>query len=206
MIDYCIEKICSSYRISDYLSEKGIEPKRRSGDRLCYLCPLPGHANDTNPSFYVFDKGDYEDFHCFACKAGGSIIQFIEKYEQLSIKDVIRKLSQGINLDIEDELDFIVAKIVDDDETKVTDQEIVQVAMGISTICHIFLKNVEFDKEEVKVCDKFFEHVDKYIINRDKEKLVKASDLLSVHLKKRFLAYSERKKQEELERYRNWKM
>jgi len=25
-------------------------------------------------------------------------------------------------------------------------------------------------------------------------------------LKKRFLAYSERKKQEELERYRNWKM
>ncbi|MER3535981.1 MAG: DNA primase [Thermus sp.] len=53
------------------------------------LCPF--HQEKT-PSFYVDeDKGL---FYCFGCKAGGDLIQFVERIEGLDFKEALRRLAE----------------------------------------------------------------------------------------------------------------
>ena len=55
------------------LAGKGIYPAkeqpRQPKDAYLFLCPLPGHANDTDPSFSV--HADENQWHCFPCGKGG---------------------------------------------------------------------------------------------------------------------------------------
>jgi hypothetical protein len=55
------------------LAEKGIHPAWENPhsikDRYYYLCPLPGHGNDSHPSFSVHSDG--VQWHCFPCGLGG---------------------------------------------------------------------------------------------------------------------------------------
>lgn len=70
------------------------------GSRLWGHCPF--HA-DRSPSFSV--SPDKQLFHCFSCKAGGSVIQFIMQSENLSFADAVRRLAQRAGMDMPDEID-----------------------------------------------------------------------------------------------------
>ena len=70
------------------------------GGRLWGHCPF--HA-DKKPSLSV--TPDKQLFHCFSCKAGGSVIQFIMQVENLSYIDAIRNLAQRAGMDMPDEID-----------------------------------------------------------------------------------------------------
>lgn len=76
-----------------------IELKSRGG-RLWGHCPF--HADKT-PSFSV--SPDKQLFHCFSCKAGGSVIQFIMQAENLSYVDAVRHLAERAGMDMPDEVD-----------------------------------------------------------------------------------------------------
>jgi hypothetical protein len=64
----------------ELLAARGIFPDaenpRSAKDRYRFLCPLPGHANDTHPSFSVHADG--VRWHCFPCGAGGGPGKLIE--------------------------------------------------------------------------------------------------------------------------------
>ncbi len=70
------------------------------GGRLWGHCPF--HVDKT-PSFSV--SPDKQLFHCFSCKAGGSVIQFVMQAENLSYIDAVRQLAQRAGMDMPNEID-----------------------------------------------------------------------------------------------------
>ncbi|MBR3298334.1 MAG: DNA primase [Clostridia bacterium] len=79
--------------ISEYTH---LSPK---GGRMWGLCPF--HPERT-ASFSV--SPDKQLFHCFSCKAGGSVIQFVMQAENLSYPDAVRFLAQRVGMDLPDEV------------------------------------------------------------------------------------------------------
>lgn len=73
---------------------------KSKGSRMWGLCPF--HP-EKDASFSV--SPDKQLFHCFSCKAGGSVIQFIMQAENLPYIDAIRFLAQRAGMDMPDEVD-----------------------------------------------------------------------------------------------------
>ena len=71
---------------------------RKRGNDLVGLCPFHG---EKTPSFHVHpDKGF---FKCFGCGAGGDVITFLSKLENLSFTDAVRILAQRAGVELEPE-------------------------------------------------------------------------------------------------------
>ena len=79
-----IEQIISSY-----------VPLRRRGKNLVGLCPF---HNEKTPSFTVYPET--ESFYCFGCGAGGEVISFIRRIENLDYVEAVRFLCEraGMNM------------------------------------------------------------------------------------------------------------
>ncbi len=73
-----------------------LKPK---GGRMWGLCPF--HP-ERDPSFSV--SPDKQLFHCFSCKAGGSVIQFVMQAENLPYIDAVKYLAQRAGMDLPDEV------------------------------------------------------------------------------------------------------
>ncbi|MBQ1659228.1 MAG: DNA primase [Clostridia bacterium] len=69
--------------VSSYVSLK------KSGRTLMGLCPF---HNEKSPSFSVSAENGY--FHCFGCGAGGDVITFIKRIENLDYIDAVKFLAQ----------------------------------------------------------------------------------------------------------------
>ncbi len=75
--------------ISSYVNLK------RSGHDAVGLCPF--HSEKT-PSFHVYN--DTQSFYCFGCGAGGDVITFIKRIENLEYIEAVKLLAQRGGLDI----------------------------------------------------------------------------------------------------------
>jgi DNA primase len=64
--------------------------------RLKGLCPF---HNEKSPSFQVDTEQGY--FYCFGCKAGGDMFSFIQRTENLSFGDALRKLAERAGVTVE---------------------------------------------------------------------------------------------------------
>ena len=74
---------------------------KKNGRRLMGLCPF--HSEKT-PSFNV--STDKQLFHCFGCGAGGDVVSFIMRAENLSYPEAIAFLAQKVGLNMpEGEID-----------------------------------------------------------------------------------------------------
>ena len=74
---------------------------QRKGSNLFGLCPF---HNEKTGSFSV--SPDKQIYHCFGCKKGGGVINFIMEIENLSYPDAIRHLAQRANIPVpEDDRD-----------------------------------------------------------------------------------------------------
>lgn len=82
-----IEDIVSSY----------VSLKREGRNQKC-LCPF--HSEKT-PSMVVYR--DTQSFYCFGCGAGGDVITFIRKIENLEYVEAIKFLAQRLGLEVPDE-------------------------------------------------------------------------------------------------------
>ena len=80
--------------ISEYVQ---LKPR---GSRLWGHCPF--HADKT-PSFSV--SRDKQLYHCFSCKSGGSVVQFIMQTENLSYIDAVRFLAERAGMEMPNEID-----------------------------------------------------------------------------------------------------
>ena len=90
MIAYSEETILAikdSINIVDYISQYVELKKERN--RLFGLCPF--HNEDT-PSFMVDEKE--QSYHCFGCRAHGSIFKFVMNIEHIPFMDAVEKLAK----------------------------------------------------------------------------------------------------------------
>ena len=91
--DELIDEIRNSNDIVDVIS-KYITLKR-SGKNFFGLCPF---HKEKSPSFAV--SPDKQIFHCFGCGAGGNVIHFISKIENLSFRESLELLANRVNIEL----------------------------------------------------------------------------------------------------------
>ena len=74
--EFKISEIKSRIPISRIIKQLASQWNDLGNNRFTCICPF---HNDVNPSMHVND--DKGLFHCFACGAGGDVINFIQKLE-----------------------------------------------------------------------------------------------------------------------------
>lgn len=80
---------------------------KRRGRNMVGLCPF--HSEKT-PSFNLYPENG--SFYCFGCGAGGDVITFIRRIENLDYMEAIRFLAQRAGLQVpEDQVDDGLAKL-----------------------------------------------------------------------------------------------
>lgn len=62
-----------------------------------YVCSCPFHSEKT-PSCTIYT--DTQNFYCFGCGAGGDVITFIMKIENLTFPEAIKKLAQRAGIEV----------------------------------------------------------------------------------------------------------
>ncbi len=90
-----IEEIKSKCDITDVVSQ--VVPLKRAGTNLKGLCPF--HSEKT-PSFVVSDSR--QRFTCFGCGASGDVIEFIQRYYNLSFPEAVERLATSCGVVIPD--------------------------------------------------------------------------------------------------------
>lgn len=66
---------------------------KKNGHRYVGLCPF---HNEKSPSFHVDEQKQL--YHCFGCKAGGSVIQFVMEMEHLSFQEAVAHLAEQLHM------------------------------------------------------------------------------------------------------------
>ena len=89
--DELIEEIKNSNDIVDVISS--YVTLKRSGRNFFGLCPF---HKEKSPSFAV--SPDKQIFHCFGCGAGGSVIHFVSKIENLNFRETLEMLANRANI------------------------------------------------------------------------------------------------------------
>lgn len=109
--DELIDEVRNSNDIVDIISQYVV--LKRSGRNFFGLCPF---HKEKSPSFSV--SPDRQIFHCFGCGAGGNVIHFIQKIENIDFRETIEMLAEraGIILptvdsSIEDKKQILKKKI-----------------------------------------------------------------------------------------------
>ena len=68
---------------------------KRSGRNRVGLCPF---HSEKSPSMVVYN--DTQSFFCFGCGAGGDVISFVMRIENLSYVEAVRFLAQRVGLEV----------------------------------------------------------------------------------------------------------
>lgn len=89
--DEDLEKI-KQYPLDRLLEQFGIQLKKCS---IGYNCLCPFHK-EKNPSFYIYR--DTNSFYCFSCGKGGSVIDFLQYYDNRSVSEAIDYIKKLINI------------------------------------------------------------------------------------------------------------
>ncbi len=89
-----IDQIKQNTDILDVVSEYVKLEKR--GRNYIGLCPF---HDEKTPSFTVSE--DKQICHCFGCKKGGNIFQFIQEIENVTFTEAVKKLGDRINIQVD---------------------------------------------------------------------------------------------------------
>ncbi len=90
-----IEEVKRRNSLVDVIS--GYVSLRRAGSNHVACCPF---HNEKTPSFTVFERSD--SFYCFGCGAGGDVITFIMKAENLDYPSAVEFLAKRAGLTVPD--------------------------------------------------------------------------------------------------------
>ena len=89
--DQFLDEVVARNDIADVVS--GYMTLTRKGGNLFGLCPF---HNEKTPSFSV--APDKQIYHCFGCKKGGGVINFIMEIEGLSFPEAVEFLAKRANI------------------------------------------------------------------------------------------------------------
>ena len=92
-----LDELIARNDIVDVVSQY-VRRTKKSGSNLFGLCPF--HSEKT-PSFSV--APDKQIYHCFGCKKGGGVINFIMEIENLSFPDAVAFLARRANMPLPEE-------------------------------------------------------------------------------------------------------
>ena len=70
---------------------------KRAGSNLVGICPF---HNEKSPSFTVFPHDQSPHFYCFGCGAGGDVVTFIRKIENLDYVAAVEFLAARAGIEI----------------------------------------------------------------------------------------------------------
>jgi hypothetical protein len=205
---HVIDQIKLNHKISDYLTERGVQPKTTDPSKLVYHCPLPTHPNDNSPSFYIYDKGDHEDYYCYGCKSGGSIVQFVAEYEGIGMRKAVERLSEGIGLDVSDIMDSLILEIIKESGNDVSSpKEGLELAFCLNKALHDYNQAVEFNPEDVAISEKVGRMIEKFLYAENIDELRKMfqqgnRESLDPLIRARVNLFNSRKEEEEIRRLR----
>lgn len=168
-MNYIIKKICQEKLITDFLTKRGIFPDGPEvNGKLKYRCPI--HANDNTPSFYVYlNSGDFQNYFCFGCKSNYSIIHLYKALNNISIKEAVKQLSDGMDFNINSEMDHIISDLNADQNFM--RGSAINLSLQINSMLRCFLNNVEYEKSCVDISDKISKIVDECLDKCDIENL-----------------------------------
>ena len=76
---------------------------KRSGSNLSGLCPF---HSERSPSFMVYP----DHYHCYGCGAGGDVITFLMKIENLDYRSAVEQLAQRAGLAVPQDDGYISTK------------------------------------------------------------------------------------------------
>jgi DNA primase len=90
-----IDQIKEKIDIVEFIQSAGVQLKR-AGRSYVGFCPF--HSNTRSPAFNVFP--DTQSYHCFGCKASGTVFDFVMQREGLEFRDALEQLARraGVQL------------------------------------------------------------------------------------------------------------
>lgn len=91
-----IDDVCMGNDIVDVIGQ--YVQLKKNGSSYTGLCPF---HHEKSPSFHV--SRDRQLYHCFGCNAGGNVIGFIERYQNLSFPDAVKTLAERIHYNLPEE-------------------------------------------------------------------------------------------------------
>lgn len=209
---YILNKILSENKITDFLSERGINPVKNIRDRLIYHCPV--HTGDREPSFVVYNadsKEEPQNYYCYGCHSGSTIIDLIADIDKISNIDAFKRLFNKINIDEEERRSSIISEIKDShlmsqklSEMGFTDIRWVEMLfLKISSFCRMHIESTDKDEEEIDFFHKLYKIIEDCGRKKDGETLTKMYNFLFEALEKRLKEY--KKKKEEIWKDNPWK-
>jgi DNA primase len=86
-----VDEVYSRANIVDIVSS--YLPLKQQGRNFIGLCPF---HNEKTPSFSVNQENNV--YHCFGCKAGGNVVQFVMEMERLSYPDALLHIAKQLNM------------------------------------------------------------------------------------------------------------
>lgn len=195
MIDLRLQKIFENNPIVEYLSKRGIDFESEiGGGKYRYLCPFSDHK-ETKPSFVVYTNNLYDNFYCFGCSRGGSIINLVSFLDNITLSNTVKILSDGITIIPEEELNKTIENINSDFlvmSEEISENEFVNNLMDISMQCLAFSQGVNFDEQEMLYLDKYYAFIDENLNVDNFNVIVESMKYLSPMLKERTKKFRER--------------
>jgi len=92
--DVVLEKLKRDVSVRRLAEAKGVAFKKSGDDNFLGHCPF---HEDKTPSFVVSEKKNL--WHCLgACRAGGSVIDFVMKAEGVTFRHAVELLREGVDL------------------------------------------------------------------------------------------------------------
>ena len=86
-----VEEVLSRSNIEDVVSP--YVSLRRAGSLIQGICPFHG---EKSPSFYLYPRDN--SFYCFGCGAGGDVITFIRRIENMEFEDAVEVLAKRVGI------------------------------------------------------------------------------------------------------------
>jgi CHC2 zinc finger len=189
---YVIDEIVRNRNITDYLATKGIYPVGGEvNGKLRYHCPV--HAADNTPSFMVYINQEFQNYYCYGCKSKYSIIHLYKEMEKLSFADTIKQLSEGLEINVDSEINHIVLDI-EKEYKNFKDFDLDNINLLLSRNLYNYTKNVNKDKQYIEYVDKMAQTIDKCVETLDLKGIKKIDEVLPDILAKSVKQYQEKNK------------
>lgn len=171
-MNYAVQEIIKKRKITEYLRSKHILPiGSETNGRFRYKCPL--HEGDNTPSFIVYTNSDFQNFFCYGCKAKYHIIHLYRELEKISIEEAIKRLSDGLSLNLDSEMDFII-KDLENDYSVSNLFTPIDLSLVMSRQLYDYTKQVDKDTAICNKIECLYEAIDNSLLDCDINKLNEA--------------------------------
>ncbi len=116
-------------------------PLRRAGSRHVGLCPF--HQEKT-PSFFV--DSNSQMYHCFGCGAGGDVLSFVMKHQNLSFAEALQFLADRYHINLPEKDPRHPESVRQARASRSEQEELFKVMESVSDLFHRQLKHPQIGK------------------------------------------------------------